>query len=98
MFEKATEGLTHQVLLCTSRSDRRVGSLSLVCRSTLDYRLSFILDYYSRSCFQTRSVSLYVFEHHWPICYGRLDGYLKQTLVELSSQKSTRAERNPAAP
>ena len=32
------------------------------------------------------------------ISYRRLYGYLKQNLVELSSQKSTRAERNPAAP
>ena len=32
------------------------------------------------------------------VSYRRLYGYLKQNLVELSSQKSTRAERNPAVP
>ena len=49
--------------------------------------------------FQKCSVSsMYFLSITVLLSYRRLYGYLKQSLVELSPQKGTRAERNPAVP
>ena len=72
----------------------------LACRSTLElWIFDALAPAAAAAFFQKCSVSsMYFLSITVLVSYRRLYGYLNHTLVELSPQKGTRAERNPAVP